>query len=108
MWEQHNGELTNPASPASLCEHDRLDTLITHDYANLTTLAHRDRRWFRRPKEVIFTETLEYKQQWLESVCLARLRFARQNRTSTQAQRNLMRRTFRVPTLQAQQPNQIT
>jgi hypothetical protein len=95
MWEQRNGELNNPASPAILREHARLDAIINREYDDLTTLAIRDRRWFRRPKEVLFTEPLEYKQQWLESVSLARLRYARRRHTSTQAQRNLMRRTFR-------------
>jgi hypothetical protein len=95
MWEQRNAELINPASSASLREHVRLDRLITHDYEDLSTLATRDRRWFRRPKEVLFTETIEYKTQWLESVCLARARYRRRRRTSTQAQRILMRTTFR-------------
>lgn len=94
MWEQRNGELKNPESPASLREHARLDTAIAQEYMHPTTLAKRDRRWFRRPKEVLFTEALEYKQQWLESVGIARARFARRRNTSTQAQRNLMRSIF--------------
>jgi hypothetical protein len=95
MWEQRNGEKSDPESPASLREHARLDTKITHEYEDLSTLANRDRRWFRRPKEVLFTEPLEYKEQWLESVSKARARYARRRNTSTQAQRNLMRLTFR-------------
>jgi hypothetical protein len=106
MWEHRNGELKNPASPAMLREHARLDTVITHEYTDTNTLFRRDRRWFRRPKEVLFTEALEYKQQWLESVSMARARFARRRNTSTQAQRNLMRSTFRRITLQATTPNQ--
>jgi hypothetical protein len=94
MWEQRNGELNDPASSASLREHARLDTQITHEYEDVSTLYIKDRRWFRRPKEVLFTEPLEYKTQWLESVCLARARYARRRPTSTQAQRNLMRLTF--------------
>lgn len=104
MWEQRNGELTNPSSPATLREHARLDALIRHEYTDLSTLAKRDRRWFRRPKEILFTEPLDYKNQWLESVSTARLRYSRRRNTSTQVQRNLMRRTFR-PT---SQPNQTT
>jgi hypothetical protein len=77
MWEQRNRELGNPESPANLREHARLDSLITHEYEDISTLALRDRRWFRRPKEVVFTETTEYKQQWIESVSLARARYAR-------------------------------
>jgi hypothetical protein len=95
MWEHRNGELTNPASPASLREHARLDAKILHEYEDVSTLYIKDRRWFRRPKEILFTESLEYKTQWLESVCLARARYARRRHTSTQAQRNLMRSTFR-------------
>jgi hypothetical protein len=106
MWEQRNGELKNPASPASLREHARLDASITHEYTDTTTLAKRDRRWFRRPKEILFTEALEFKQQWLESVGIARARFARRRNTSTQAQRNLMRATFRRTPLQATTPTQ--
>ena len=95
LWEQRNGELTNPASPASLREHARLDALITLEFQDQITLAKRDRRWFRRPRQVLFTETSEYKQQWLESVCLARAKYARRHKTSTHAQRSLMRSTFR-------------
>jgi hypothetical protein len=50
MWEQRNRELGNPESPANLREHARLDSLITHEYEDISTLALRDRRWFRRPK----------------------------------------------------------
>jgi hypothetical protein len=71
MWEQCNGELHNPESPASLREHERLDAFITTKYKDLSTISRRDRRWFHCPKEVIFTKTTEYKQQWLDSVCLA-------------------------------------
>ena len=91
MWEQCNGELTNSESPASLREHARLDALITIEYDEVTTLTLRDRRWFRRSKEVIATETIEYKHQWFESVSLARARFARRQPTNQQAQRTAMR-----------------
>jgi hypothetical protein len=108
MWEQRNGELKNPESPASLREHARLDATISREYEDQTTLTIRDRRWFRRPKEILFTEPLEYKQQWTESVNMARARFARRNHTSTQAQRSLMRATFRRTARQTQEPNQNT
>jgi hypothetical protein len=99
MWEQRNGELTNPASPSSLREHTRLDALIALEYLKQTTITTRDRRWFRRPQEVLFTESLDFKTQWLESVTLARARYARRRRTSTRAQRALMQATFRtIPT----------
>jgi hypothetical protein len=108
MWEQRNGESKNPASPAILREHERLDAIMKREYNDLTTLTIRDRRWFRRPKEILFTESLEYKQLWLESVSMARARFARRNNTSTQTQRSLMRATFRRTTRQTHQPNQNT
>jgi hypothetical protein len=104
MWEQRNGEVNNPESPASLREHVRLDALIPTNYEDVSTLAIKDRRWFRCLKEVPFTESLEYKQQWLESVCLARILYARQRRTSTHAQRTLMRQTFRRRSIQEPQP----
>jgi hypothetical protein len=94
LWEQQNGELTNPASPASLREHARLGALIALDFQDQTTLATRDRRWFRRPKQVLFTETSEYKEQWLKSVRLARAKYARRHKTSTHAQCSLMQSTF--------------
>jgi hypothetical protein len=94
MWEQRNGALTDPDSPASIREHTRLDALISTEYYDITHLAKRDRRWFRRPREVLHTESLEYKTQWLESVRLARVRYARRHNTSTQAQRSLMQTTF--------------
>ena len=79
MWEQRNGELKNPSSPAQLREHARLDALIAPEYTDLLTLAKKDRRWFRRPKEVIYTEIIDYKTQWLESVSLARARYTRRH-----------------------------
>ena len=100
MWEHRNGEFKNPESQASLREHNRLDALITTQFEDLSTLNKRDRRWFRRPKEVLFTEPIEYKQQWLESVRLARARYARRRHTSTQAQRSLMRWIFHCPSRQ--------
>ena len=77
MWEHRRGELKNPSSPALLREHARLDALIAPEYEDIRRLAKKDRRWFRRPKEVIFTETIAYKLQWLESVSLARQRYSR-------------------------------
>jgi hypothetical protein len=76
MWEQRNGEVNNPESPASLQEHARLDALITTNYEDVSTFARNDQCWFRRLKEVLFTESLEYKHQWLESVRLARIQYA--------------------------------
>ena len=97
MWDQRNGELKNPESPATLREHLRLDALIAVEYTDRITISKKYRRWFCRPREVLFTETIAYKQQWMESVSLARARYARRHRTSTQSQRNLMRATFRRP-----------
>ena len=71
MWEQRNSELKNPESPASIREHARLDARINQEYNDTLTLTLKDRWWFRRTKEVIATETIAYKQQWLESVGLA-------------------------------------
>ena len=105
MWEQRNGEVNNPESPASLREHAQLDALITTtNYEDVSTFARKDRRWFPRLKEVLCTESLEYKHQWLESVCLARIGYARRRRTSTHAQRTLMRQTFRCRSTQEPQP----
>ena len=99
MWEQRNAELKNPESPASLREHARLDAAITHEYTDLLTLAVKDRRWFRRTQEVLFTETIEYKQQWLESVHFARARYIRRHRrrTALQDQRTAMRNYLVTP-----------
>jgi hypothetical protein len=94
LWEHRNGELKNPSSPASLRDHARLDALIAADYADQTQLFRKDCRWFRRPHAIIFLESLDYKTQWLESVFLARARYARQQRTSTRVQRALMHSTF--------------
>ncbi len=101
MWEQRNAELLNPESPATIREHARLDARIYHEYEDILTLAIKDRRWFRRSKEVIATKTIAYKQQWLESVGLARARFARRHPPGLQAQRAAMR-NFLHPTLQTE------
>ena len=95
MWEKRNGELHNPESPASLREHARLDALIQLEYANQLSLAIQDRRWFKRPHEVIFTETIEYKLQWLESVRLARAKYAWRLRHDLTRERSAMRRYLR-------------
>ncbi len=42
MWEQRNGELKNPASPAALREHARLDAAIAQEYTDSIQLAQRD------------------------------------------------------------------
>jgi hypothetical protein len=59
MWEQRNGEVNNPELLASLGEQVRLDALITTNYEDVSTLAIKDRRWFCRLKEVLFTESLK-------------------------------------------------
>jgi hypothetical protein len=91
MWEHHNGALHNPASPAALREHARLDALITLDYDNTCRISCKDRRWFRRPRAVLFTETLQYKLQWLESVKLARARYDRRRHLDLTRERKAMR-----------------
>jgi hypothetical protein len=101
LWEHRNGELKNPSSPASIRDHARLDALIAADYADQTQLFRKDYRWFRRPRAIIFLESLDYKTQWLESVFLARARYSRRRRTSTRAQRALMHSTFRPSTTPA-------
>jgi hypothetical protein len=73
MWEQRNREVNNPESPASLREHAWLDALVTTNYKDVSTLAIKDRRWSRCLKEVHFTESLKYKDQWLEYVRLGRI-----------------------------------
>jgi len=97
MWQQRNDELKNPTSLASLREHARLDLLISADYANIRRLSLKDRRWFRRPKEVVYTESIDYKNQWLESVSLARARYARRHRNDHTAERASMRHYLRRP-----------
>jgi hypothetical protein len=99
MWQHRNDELTNPQSMASLREHARLDVLISTEYEDLLSLATKDRRWFRRPKELIFTEPIPYKLQWIESVGHARERYKRRQRlrTQLQAQRTAMRDYLRRP-----------
>jgi hypothetical protein len=64
------------------------------NYEDVFTLAIKDRRWFSCLKEVLFTKSLQYKQQWLESVCLVRIRYVRQRRISTHAQHTLTQQAF--------------
>jgi hypothetical protein len=97
MWEEWNGELQNPESPASLREHSWLDALINHEYEDILTMAFKDCRWFRRSKEVIATKTIAYKQQWLKLVGLARAKFARRHPTNLQAQPSVMRNFLQPP-----------
>ena len=76
-------------------QHARLDALITLEYSTTSRISRKDRRWFRRPSAVIFTETLEYKTQWLESVKLARARYARRHRLDLTYERKSMRTYLR-------------
>jgi hypothetical protein len=94
LWEQRSGELTNPAYPALLQEHAWLDALIILECQDQTTLAIRDRRLLRHPEQVLFTETSEYKERWLESVRLAQAKYACRHKASTHAQCSLIRSTF--------------
>jgi hypothetical protein len=91
MWEHRKGELNSPSSPAFLREHARLDAQIAPEFDDIRSLMRKDRRWFKRPKEVLYTETLEYKLQWLESVALARARYHRRHRHDLTAERAAMR-----------------
>jgi hypothetical protein len=95
MWQQRNDELKNPTSSASLREHTRLDVLISVEYNNIRCLARKDRRWFRRPKEVVYTESIDYKNQWLESVSLARARYSRRHHPNYTSERAYMRQYIR-------------
>jgi hypothetical protein len=95
MWEHRNGELHNPTSPAALREHARLDALITIEYQKPRKLVKKDRRWFRRPSTLVFTEAINYKLQWLESVNLARARYSRRQRKDLTIERNGMRNYLR-------------
>lgn len=70
MWEQQNGKLKTLTSPASLREHARLDTLITHEYTEVSTISLKDWQWFWRPQEVLFTESIDDKEEWIKSVWL--------------------------------------
>ena len=91
MWAQRNAERISPTSPAALREHARLDARIHEAYALPRRLSIKDRCWFIRPKEVVCTESIEYKLQWLESVTLARARYARRHRHDHTSERAAMR-----------------
>jgi hypothetical protein len=95
MWEHRNAERISPTSPAALREHARLDVRIHAEYALPRLLSIKDRRWFIRPKEVLCTESIEYKLQWLESVTLARARYARRHRHDHTFERAAMREYLR-------------
>jgi hypothetical protein len=95
MWEHRKGELTSPSSPVLLREHARLNTLIAIEFDDIRTLIKKDRRWFRRPKEVLYTETIDYKVQWLESVAFARQRYSQRHRHNLTDERVAMRRFLR-------------
>lgn len=91
MWEQSNGKLRNLASAVLLCKHAHLVALIAPEYDNIRTLSKKDRRWFCHPKEVVYTKTINYKLQWLESVSLAHTCYARRHRGDLTLERTVMR-----------------
>jgi hypothetical protein len=97
MWEHRRGELKSPSSPALLREHARLDARVAVEFDDIRSLIKKDRRWFRRPKEVLYTETIDYKVQWLESVALARQRYSRRHRHDLTDERAAMRHFLITP-----------
>jgi hypothetical protein len=97
MWEHRRGELKSPSSPALLREHARLDARIAVEFDDIRSLIKKDRRWFRRPQEVLYTETIDYKVQWLKSVALARQRYSRRHQHDLTNERAAMRHFLIYP-----------
>jgi hypothetical protein len=80
-------------TPAKLRRTVALDALIHDEYERgATGLSPRDQHWLSKPKAKILTYDYELKEQWAESIQLARIRF--HNREEHEAANNRQQRTL--------------
>ena len=76
-------------------EHLRLNSAILEEIA-AGTVGWRptDMRWFRRHADILVSESVEYKRQWLSHIQVIRTRNLRRRSTAEDRQRSSFRRYF--------------
>ena len=95
MWQHRCRVAHLPTSFSTQEEHRHLNSLIQAEYAAGTLgWRDRDRRWFLQPIELLYTETLTVKQDWLRSVHATRERHHRRLPTPHQQAQQIMHNFF--------------
>jgi hypothetical protein len=76
IWDHRNAVQLKTTTPAKLRWMAALDALIDDEYSRGTLgLTVRDQHWLSKPKVRIQKYDYERKEQWVESIQLARIRF---------------------------------
>jgi hypothetical protein len=76
MWDHRNKVRLNTVTPAKARRILVLNALIQDEYERGSTgMTQRDQHWLARPVQKILDYDFERKEQWVESVQLARVRF---------------------------------
>jgi hypothetical protein len=93
MWDHRNKVRLNTVTPAQIRRNEALDALIHDEYLRGTTgMTPRDHHWLSHAKERILEYPYERKEQWGESIQLARIRFG--NRDEHEAASNRQQRVL--------------
>jgi hypothetical protein len=91
MWDHRNDVRLNTVTPAKARRLLVLNSLVLDEYARGSTgMITRDQHWFAKPSKTILAYDFERKEQWIESVQLARVRF--HNRDDHEAATNRKQR----------------
>ena len=95
MWDHRNAILHSAQNANHNITHQRLNLLIWNEHQQgLEGLESQDRHWIRAyPLHLLYTQSIETKQLWLDSICWARMQY---DPSEQQAQRSLeqQRRTM--------------
>lgn len=76
MWDHRNDVRLNTLTPAKARRILVLNSLVLDEYARGSTgMIARDQHWLAKPQATILAYDFERKEQWVESVQLARVRF---------------------------------
>ena len=91
MWNHRCRVAHLPTSYSTQEEHRHLNSLIQAEYDTGTLgWRDRDRRWFSRPKESLYSESVTAKKDWLQAVQVVRDRHRRRQLTPHQQSQQIM------------------
>ena len=101
MWEHRNGIKHNTLTPSRIRALKALETSIRAEYhKGNTALLIRDKQLLSKPLQTVLDYPSIEQEQWLASISLARIRWARRRETaraSQNASRQVMRAWLRTP-----------
>jgi hypothetical protein len=94
MWDHRNDVRLNTLTPAKKRRILALDALVRDEYVRGTEgMRVKDRHWLAKPQDLILQYEYNRKEQWAESIQLARIRFLNQaehEATTNRRQRDLI------------------